>query len=261
MKGAIRAGSVTGYAHREKGINNQDAWMQFQTTIAGTNYACGAVFDGCTSRQDGKGSHNEVGANLLAAFFKSEIQLILAAHTPIIDVPSVLYQRAIGYLGTIARGTAVGVPELMWDFIRTHLMCTALGFISDGVDLVTFSAGDGLIAVNDHVQQIDEGNKPVYLAYHLVDRRLLGDFVPPDTFDVSTVKMAEIKRFAIATDGLGAELKKDTTFAIGGIWDYEPNAKAGLQWWLNKASNDQRRFSDDCTVVALTTSALTERKE
>ena len=257
---SVRIGSVTGSAHREKGINNQDAAMHLQMTTSGASYQCGAVFDGCTYRKDGKRSHNEVGAILLASFFRSEIPLILAAHTPIGDVPAVLYQRALGYLGSIARATAVGTPDSFWDFVRTHLFCTVLGFVTDGNELIAFSAGDGLIIANDGIVLIDQDDRPHYLAYHLIDRRMLSDFVPPDTFDVSRFNMDDLDRFAIATDGLGGEMKKDPSFDSSGIWGYEPKAKAGLQWWLNKASNDEHRFSDDCTVVAFKTNAPNGKK-
>ena len=244
----VRAGLVPGSAHKRKNFNNQDAYVLHEVQIGGTAYLFGAVFDGCTG---GKGSRTEVGAVLLSRFFRSEIPLILSAHTPIQEVPATLYQRSVGYFGAIVRSTVTGDAEEMWTFVQNHLLCTVVGFITDGATLVVFSAGDGVIVHNENVIVIEQDDKPTYLGLHLIDRRMIPEgVVIPNSFDVITVPMNEVDRFAVATDGLSREQKADPSFNIDGIWLNERASKAGLQWWLNIGSNIDHRFSDDCAIIA-----------
>lgn len=246
----VRTGSVPGHAHKRKGINNQDALMIGETLVGDVPYLFGTVFDGCSGT---KGSRTEVGASLLAAFYRYEIPLILAAHTPLLDAPSILYQRSIGYLGSVARSTVTGTPDAMWTFVRDYLLCTAIGFITDGETLVVYSAGDGIFIVDGERHTIDQSNRPLYLAYNLLDRKMLpSDVELPTSFEVSTFPLAPLSRFCISSDGLTEEARVSDTFTPDGIWDYEPDARAGLQWWLNKGANEEHRFSDDCTIVAFT---------
>src|SRR3989344_4653644 len=156
----VRAGLVPGSAHKRKNFNNQDAYVLHEVQIGGTAYLFGAVFDGCTG---GKGSRTEVGAVLLSRFFRSEIPLILSAHTPIQEVPATPYQRSVGYFGAIVRSTVTGDAEEMWTFVQNHLLCTVVGFITDGATLVVFSAGDGVIVHNENVIVIEQDDKPTYL--------------------------------------------------------------------------------------------------
>lgn len=245
----VRAGSVLGYSHRLKSINNQDWYTVGEVTIHDKEYIFGAVLDGCTGK---KGSKTEVGSILLSDFIGSEIPFILSANTPLVNLPGILYQRCLGYLGSIARSTVMGLPEVMWNFIEKRLLCTIVGFVMNRKSLVTFSAGDGMIIFNDKVHTIDQDNKPLYPAYHLVDRSILGDAVDTlvNNFVVSFECVDGLKRFAVCTDGLTSEWKKDPHI-IEKAWSYEPQAKAGLQWCLNKESSDNGRFSDDCTIVAV----------
>src|SRR3989338_2658044 len=244
---SVRTGTVMGSAHRRKGINNQDCYVVRAVEISGQRYHFGAVLDGCTGR---KGSKTEVGSILLANFIASEIPLILAAKTPPAHVPAILYQRCVGYLGSIARSTVAGSPEVLWKFIEDCLFTTVLGFLSTREALITFSAGDGANIVNDEIRVIDEGQSPFYLAYHLIDRSMLPhDIVLPDTFQVETFAAGDVRRFAVSTDGIRAELTRDPGI-LEEIWNYEAEAPAGLQWWLHRESNLNGRFSDDCTIIA-----------
>lgn len=248
-----RTGSVPGSMHRLKSINNQDSFCIGESVINETQYLYGVVCDGCTGRRK---SRNEVGAALLSQFICSEVPFILASHTAPCDVPNILYNRAVGYLGSIMRSTVMGSPEMLWSFIETHLLTTVVGFILDSHTLVTFSAGDGIIFINDSREVIHQDNRPLYPAYHLVDRAILRDVAQelPDNFKVSILNnISIVRRFAVGTDGISQELERDPEFfqQLPSIWEYESSAKAGLQWWLNKESQENGRFSDDCTVIAV----------
>ena len=243
----VREGSVPGSAHRRKHRNNQDAHVVHEVRIGDETYLFGAVFDGCTGE---KGSRTEVGAVLLSEFFRSEIPLLLSAHTSIEDLPHVLYHRSVAYLGAIARTTTAGDLAATWNFVSKHLLCTVVGFIADSETLVVFSAGDGVILVNDQCHIIDQDDKPAYLGLNLVDRRMIPEnVVLQSSFDLTAFHLYNVDRFAVCTDGLSREMRADPSFVIDGIWGYEPTSKAGLQWWLNKCLNDERRFSDDCAIV------------
>ncbi len=244
----VRIGSVPGYAHSRKLINNQDASVASSVTIGDSTYHFGAVFDGCTGGR-GKQSKTEVGATLLAAFFRSEIPMILAAHTALSDVPGILYQRSIGYFGSIARSTVMGAPDTLWQFVQNHLLCTILGYIADEEQLLFFSAGDGVLVVNDTVTIINQDNKPLYLAYHLLDSRSIGKVQLPTSFVTTAFPRKDVSRFAVSTDGL-ANVATENGEHLHGVWNYEPGAKAGLQWHLNKCSSERHLFEDDCTVIA-----------
>lgn len=248
-----RAGSVPGSMHRLKNINNQDSFCVRESVINETQYLYGVVCDGCTGRRR---SRNEVGALLLSQFICSEIPFILASHTALPYVPDILYNRVVGYLGSIMRSTVMGSPETLWLFIETHLLTTAVGFILDSRTLVTFSAGDGIIFTNDFHKIISQNNRPFYPAYHLVDRAILGDVAQelPDSFETSVLHGVSVpQKFAICTDGISQELERDPEFfqQLPCIWEYESAAKAGLQWWLNGESRESGRFSDDCTVISV----------
>lgn len=260
-----RTGSVLGYNHKMKGLNNQDYYVTASGQILRKNYLFGVVLDGCTGGDEGRNirkitSKTEVGATLLGTFIKHEIPLILQADTPLLEIPEVLYQRCLGYLGQLARLTVFGPSDVMWDFIKRHLLCTVVGFIFalDEKKLLTFTAGDGVIIINDKIFVIDQQDKPLYLAYHLVDRGILGASFEllPKSFETVQYEDVNVDNFAICTDGIGP-LCKDTAKNSWGdapelmknIWMYQPNASAGLQWFLNRELNFNHRFSDDCAVI------------
>lgn len=257
-----RTGSVLGHKHREKGINNQDAYyLSPDCAVDSVAFPHACVLDGCTNEYKGRRnySRNEAGAILLADFIESEIPLLLAARTLIDDLPGVLYQRCVGHLGSIARMSVAGTPQKMWDFIQRRLLTTICGFVMGGEITTAFSAGDGIIIINDEVivvgkkndaQGMEIKNQPDYLAYHLFDKRMLPKgYLLPTNFEVHSFKTETINRLAVSTDGLRKAWENDHGI-IENLWSYEPEAPAGLQWWLNGTS-EEGLFEDDVTVVAI----------
>jgi len=253
----VRSGTVIGQSHKRVGLNNQDALKVANFEIGGTQYLVGVVADGC-STEDKKKSRNEVGSRLLTQFALSEMRLMLGARIPTREVPGNLYPRCVSYVGNVARATVIGEPREIWDFIQFHFLCTLLGFIYDGSDLVCFSSGDGVIVVDDYTMIIEQNNAPLYLAYHQVDRRILGDKASllPSNFNVMAHCANDIKRFAVGTDGIVSKHPETRASYVPAddleaIFSHEPRAAAGLQWWLNGQSNLQGRFSDDTTLITL----------
>lgn len=247
----VRSGSVIGFGHHQKETNNQDGRFVGFSHIKDRIYHYGAVLDGCTNKTaKGPKSRNEVGASLLAHFIGNEIPLLLSAGLDIKDVPAALYQRCIGVLGSIARTTTIGGIQEMSQFVQTFLLCTIVGFIDDGQSLVFFTAGDGIIIVNDEIKIIDQDDRPTYIGYHLIDRSLLGSHAAllPQTFEVSIYDASTVRRFAVASDGLKPQASQGIQ-AVEGIWTNEQESKAGLQWWL-KCNSNESIYRDDCTVIA-----------
>ena len=251
----VRVGGVPGQRHRIARINNQDKQQCRAFDVHDVTYTVGMICDGC-STQEPKTSHNEVGARLLSDYATFQINLLLQAGMPLKMIPEALYGRCIGYLDMICRATVMGPPEALWEYIRTRLLCTLLGFVSDGRQLIRFSAGDGIFIVNDRVEIIDQNDVPAYMAYHLISRDMLGPAAEklPRGFDTVTYDVQHLERFAMASDGL-KEPQSDGSrtvppAVIAGIWDNQPRYKAGLQYWLNGLS-EEGHFDDDCTVIAL----------
>ena len=252
MAGKIltRKGTVIGYEHRNKGKNNQDSLVcpDKPIVIEGKEHFLGIVLDGCSG--DIKKSQTEVGSRLLGTFAASEIPLILHSHVPIDQVPDVLYQRMVGYVGQVAKSTVVGDPQVVCDFILNTFLCTVVGFLMDGDRVVTFTAGDGALIVNDQTIAIEEDNTPRYLAYHQVDRRILGKAATllPKTFATQVYSRSEIQRIAVCTDGVLKSRSSEWRFDPNELFNYERGVKGGVQWLLN-GYGETSLVSDDTTVV------------
>lgn len=232
----ITKGSVIGREHVRLWRNNQDAVSVGGVTVGEKEYVYGVVTDGCS-----EGKHSEVGAKLLVEWMQSEIPMILSTGVGIEDALSALYQKAIDYLAGIARATAVGPPEQIVEFIRNYLLSTVLGFLMDDEMCCVFAAGDGLVAINDDVVRIDQGNKPVYLGYHLVPRVYLQDASGlPKGFQLWKMGTASIVRMAVCTDGMEEDL-------LDRVWEKDSDVQLTRE--LKRMSRAEGRLSDDCSVI------------
>lgn len=237
----VRSGVISGRDHRIYYQNCQDALAVREITIAGQEYIIGAVSDG-----NGEALHSEVGANLLTQFVVNEVPLLLAGEVPIDEIPSALYPRAVGYLRSVASSMYFTNPKELVAFVKEHLLCTLLGFVISAQQGVIFSAGDGVVVVNEEVNLIDQGDEPTYLGYHLVDRRFLQETASslPQAFDVWALVTADLQRLAIATDGLTREPD-----LLDKIWGF--THPRGLQRTMNVWSKKEKRFWDDAAMIVL----------
>ncbi|PIR60549.1 MAG: hypothetical protein COU68_02500, partial [Candidatus Pacebacteria bacterium CG10_big_fil_rev_8_21_14_0_10_45_6] len=99
--------------------------------------------------------------------------------------------------------------------------------------------------------KIDQNNKPMYLAYQLVDRTYLnlqgGEL--PQSFEIRHIKVTDIQRLAVCSDGIVPE-------AIDSLWGHA-NLLA-LQRKLKVLARKQIPFSDDCTVITVERIQATE---
>lgn len=239
MNFRILEGSIIGREHVRLWKNNQDSVRLGETKLRQQTYYYGVICDGSFS-----GAYSETGANLLSSFIVNEIPLILKAESDLNKVPQFLFHRCVGYLWSIAGQTIVGDYYKTISFIKEHLLCTVIGFIMDEQNGVIFSAGDGVIIINDEITVIDQDNMPMYLAYQLIDRaylKLPGGQLP-ENFVTQAIIMANVKRLAIGSDGLTKE-------AAEVIWQ-KPDSLT-LNRRLKVFTSRETPLFDDCTVITM----------
>ena len=237
---AIHEGSVIGREHIRLWKNNQDGEKTGSVTVGEKTYYFGFVSDGCSG-----GANNEVGSRLIVSYLISEVSMMIAMGAKLETIPDQLFNRAVGYFRSIASLTCVGDPRQIVDFIKHHLLCTVIGFIMNDEDLIIFSAGDGIIVVNDKVTQIDQNNTPKYLAYHLLDRQYLKlqDGELPQTFETEVYDVKAVNKFAICSDGI-------TEGAISHLWGHKH--PLGVERRLKVLVNQKiEPFFDDCTAIVV----------
>jgi hypothetical protein len=251
----MRAATHQGSKHRQLHVNNQDAKLAERFAIPAWNkrFMFGVVSDGCTGFP--AFSRTEVGANLLSVFSYSRVQELACAGIPIAEIPRVLFQSVtefIRHLANLVMPSTVHWPypvrlkdrdgvDSATRFRLDYLAATLLGFIADGELIVTFSAGDGIILVNDDLTVIDQDDRPEYPARSI--------HAPGSGFQVRTYRMADVRRLAVMTDG-PKDLVQERTF-VDDIFAHKRGNAMGLQILLNiMFDNHPEKLLDDCTIVA-----------
>jgi hypothetical protein len=185
-----------------------------------------------------RGSRSEVGASLAAAFIAGQAAALLEQGCSLEAIPALLHGQILSYLRRLIAATQPVNPV---EFIRQHLLFTIVGAVVTEQGGVTFSAGDGLICIDEALICIDQSNKPAYIAYHLLQGGLEENFVLPDSFEVYPVR-DDWQRLAIASDGFTADL-------LPQVWGL--THPRGLQRKLNVWGNQERRFDDDATIIVI----------
>ncbi len=225
----IRTGQVTGRDHLARNANCQDTLAVRQVGP----WMVGIVCDGC-----GSGSYSEVGSRLAVQFLADQAARLLAMDGDLSCLPDMLYRDLIRFLrGVVTLAAPNDVPR----YVQDNLLFTVVGVIASVDGGVIFSAGDGMLVVDDVLDEIDQGNRPAYPAYHLVRDRLVSDDTLPTTF-VSRPIPAEWERVAVATDGFEAEV-------LPNVWGIAH--PRGLQRRMNVWSDKERRFRDDATIITV----------
>ncbi len=198
-------GSIIGRNHVLAGKNNQDAYR----IVANDKFIIAVVCDGC-----GSGKHSEVGAKLGARLVIAEIVNLLNSQTnqdSQISSPEFwnlvklnLLQKLKDFV-TLINGNrelasvgAIHELPLQIEFVNDYLLFTILGVVIAERETVTFSMGDGAIAINGNLNQIPAypDNAPPYLAYGLYK---------PDAINFEIrdrLPTCELECLLIATDGI-----------------------------------------------------------
>jgi len=183
-------GSIIGRNHVLAGKNNQDAYQ----IIANEKFIIAVVCDGC-----GSGKYSEVGAKLGARLVIEEIANLLnqginqdfqISNPEFWDLIKLNLLEKLKNLVTLTNGDL--------EFVNNYLLFTILGVVIKDYETVTFSMGDGAIAINSKLTEIPAypNNAPPYLAYGLYK---------PDAINFEIrdrLPTSELESLLIATDGI-----------------------------------------------------------
>ncbi len=252
----MRSGTRQGSDHIRLGINNQDSRLaeQFFVPAYRKTFCVGLVSDGCTGNP--LFSHTEVGSNLMTLYAYRRIQELICSGMGVQEIPKALFSIVTEFIldlmgkvmpATIVWPYPVKIPKReTWTsqarFRYDYLAATLLGFIGDDEDIVVFSAGDGVILVNDSIEFIDQNDNPEYPAIS-INQAGKG-------FVVRSYKVADVSRLAIMSDGLKF-LVKDAAF-VSRLFSYESSNILGLQFLLNTSFLEHPELmKDDATAVTL----------
>jgi len=280
----MNSGTVIGTEHVRRHRNNQDGSAmgyaavidpesKFRENVDFTpnNYFWGVVCDGCSA-----GSSNEVGAQLLSRFISDKIYDLLSMGLTLENVLEPLYHHCIAYLTSLVNMNHPSKTALRIDFIKSFLMCTAVGIIYNRTNdsAIVFSSGDGTFCFRTRLtddithasvnitKMIDEDNKPDYMAYHLLTpyKVFLKDITLEKMDNIKynfklpfktestpngVINMSQMTDFIIATDGLDIEKDADVVDIL-----LDRGDKRKPQFKLQSTRmRDSKRFPDDCTVI------------
>ncbi len=183
-------GSIIGRNHVATGKNNQDAYR----VVLRSQFVVAVVCDGC-----GSGKYSEVGAQLGAKIVTDAIADLLDQGMAISNpnfwdiLKTNLFQKLIDIVAI-----ANDAQESVMEFVNDYLLFTIVGAVITASETVTFSMGDGAIAVNGKLTQIPAypDNAPPYLAYGIYR---------PDavSFEIcDRLATSEVESILIATDGI-----------------------------------------------------------
>ncbi|MDX2255393.1 MAG: protein phosphatase 2C domain-containing protein [Pseudanabaenaceae cyanobacterium bins.39] len=192
---AYASGSIIGRNHVLAGKNNQDAYQ----IVANNKFIAAVVCDGCSS-----GKHSEVGAKLGARLVVEEIGNLLNQEVnqdSQISIPDFWNLIKFNLLQKLKNLVTLTNGDM--EFVNNYLLFTILGVVITEGEMVTFSMGDGAIAINGELNQIPAyaNNAPPYLAYGLYK---------PDAIDFEIrdrLPTVELESILIATDGIDDLLK------------------------------------------------------
>lgn len=203
MKGfEIAAGTIVGRDHVMVGKNNQDAfcWMNSRDMIIAI------VCDGC-----GSASHSEVGAKvgaklILEAIKKQVLIYRSSGSTSHIAENSFWDEIAKDVLAEL-RILANTMSESISLVSRDYFLFTVVGAVITPLFSLTFSFGDGVLAINGDVTTIGPfpNNAPPYLAYSgLLDMSFKKDCPELLKFQMHKLLLTEeVQSIFIGTDGVG----------------------------------------------------------
>lgn len=248
-------GSHQGANHIRLGYNNQDAVIsqKFFVSDFDKTYHVGLVSDGCSGIPFF--SHTEVGSNLIVLYAFKRIQDYVASGLTVSEIPKVLFQSCTEFFlslinlvmpSDIVWGYPITSPKLDSSssrkrFRNEYLAATLVGYISDGDVVVTFSAGDGVIIVNNDINIIDQNDRPDYPVISINS--------PGQGFIVREYEYSKVSRISIMTDGLVDLIKSDAQF-VDNLFTEAREGPRGITTFLNQVYElSAEKMKDDCTVV------------
>lgn len=222
----LASASIVGLSHRKLFYNNQDAYK----IINKDGFIVAVVCDGC-----GSSLHSEVGAKLTTGFVANycfdTFRFKKFDNRELVDA-------IIHFYKNVAKASLAKDSK---KFIKDTFFTTVIGCIISDKQNVIFSAGDGVIVVDNDIEVIHQNNAPKYLAHNIIN----------DTNFVFQEKMIQgdtFERILIATDG------------IEDLWNYETPENIVHQLFHDDNFNNEIRLSklltqskiyDDTTIVLI----------
>ena len=239
----VRSGIVSGRGHLLFGINCQDSLRHASFEVNGEEFHVGFVCDGC-----GEGERSEVGANLASGFLTHRTEILIKSGMKIENISKKLFFDLIFFLQSIMNNYDIGgnSQDVKVSFIKNNLLFTVFGYVIGHEETTIFSMGDGIILINDDLDIKDQQNRPLYPAYHIVDKRYLakGYTKLPGSFETILIKTSDLDRLAIGTDAWADELG-----ALFSLW--EQGKYFSLQREMNVLSKKFKRFKDDAALITV----------
>ncbi|MEI6331512.1 MAG: protein phosphatase 2C domain-containing protein [Pseudanabaena sp.] len=250
-------GSIIGRNHVLAGKNNQDAYG----IVANEKFIIAVVCDGC-----GSGKHSEVGAKLGARLVIAEISNLLNQEVnqdSQISTAEFWDLIKLSLLQKLKDFVALANGDM--EFVNDYLLFTIVGFAITPSETVTFSMGDGAIAINGKLNQIPAypNNAPPYLAYGLYKPEAIS-FKIRDRLPTS-----ELESLLIATDGIDDLVKVEdiNQFWLEDRYFKNPDAVRRKLAMLNREETkpdwNKREIvkrsgvlSDDTTLIVIRKSRL-----
>lgn len=241
----VHSGCVIGYSHHNDHRNNQDH-VQVRHGNKGelNEFVVGVVCDGCS-----EGRYSEFGANWGSNFIANKLASYVSSGISPIAILPVLYKDITNALNALMDSLGISNSQQRAEYVQDNLLFTIAGFAVTHDEVVTFTAGDGVVQVNDDRIIIDQNNTPKYIAYHCVSRKYLTSQnivgIPPE-FAVQVFTAADVNKLMVATDGLEYLIETDPD-RVEDLWKLKHTAN--LQRRLNVASWNDRILFDDTTVI------------
>ena len=250
-------GSIIGRNHVLAGKNNQDAYQ----IIANEKFIIAVVCDGC-----GSGKHSEVGAKLGARLVIAEISNLLnqeGNQDSEISNPEFWNLVKLNLLQQLKDFVVLANGDM--EFVNDYLLFTILGAVITDLETVTFSMGDGAIAINGELTQIPAypNNAPPYLAYGLYKPEAIN-------FEIrDRLPTEKLESLFIATDGIEDLVKSED---INQFWQEDryfknPDAirrklamlnreEVKPDWNRKELTKRSGVLSDDTTLVTIRRTGL-----
>lgn len=176
----LASASIIGLSHRKLFYNNQDAYKIIQKE----GFMIAVVCDGC-----GSSIHSEVGAKLTAEFVANYCFDVFRFKKfddkELVDAIIQFYEDTAKL--SLAKSKA--------SFIKDTFFTTIIGSIISDKQSIVFSAGDGVIVVDDDIEIIEQNNAPMYLAHNMLNDEKYG-------FQKKIIPKGRFDRILISTDGI-----------------------------------------------------------
>lgn len=235
----VNYASVIGLEHQFEKTNKQDFCKVAHTE----NIIVGVVCDGCSS-----GKHSETGSTLIGYYL---LQYLLKycpyenENFEIQAIESFVQEKITKFIG--------GVLDLMQledcnriNFVENCFLSTIIFCVIRGDYVYIGHCGDGVYIINrkdkSEIVNIDQDNKPHYIAYHNVPVEALHNTDVIKGIYVQQYKLDDIDSIIIGSDGIEPLLQNNRSELLH-------TSKRQLQRKFNVWQSKDKMFTDDASCI------------